>query len=210
MNDQNHLKPRRVSRWWAVSCERLSSTRWLLVSYWTVSIRRMILQLDPPPSNSIDPITTAKHRQDATTTNRQLASRLEFGVDFWGHLGNLMTSDYIWWHLMTNARFDSNPSLIHPPKKINQFCALVRSRFVNSGLVHCAAQPLIDQGQTPCASRALLPVGAKVTKWIYASLCHFLGWFPLSCQKPGDEVTIMCPSCRRKKKLWSISRQPAT
>ena len=43
------LKPRRVSRWWAVSCERLSSTRWLLVSYWTVSIHRMILQLEPPP-----------------------------------------------------------------------------------------------------------------------------------------------------------------
>ena len=121
--------------------------------------------------------------------------------DIWLH------PDDIWWQMPDLIQ---THLWIHPPKKINQFCALVRSRFVNSGLVHCAAQPLIDQGQTPCASRALLPVGAKVTKWIYASLCHFLGWFPLSCQKPGDEVTIMCPSCRRKKKLWSISRQPAT
>ena len=95
MNDQNHLKPRRVSRWWAVSCERLSSTRWLLVSYWTVSIRRMILQLDPPlpiPLTQLPLQNTGKMPQPP--------------IDSWQvdlNLGWISEAIWaIWWHLMTS------------------------------------------------------------------------------------------------------------
>lgn len=99
MNDQNHLKPRRVSRWWAVSCERLSSTRWLLVSYWTVSIRRMILQLDPPPFQFHWPNYHCK--TPARCHNHQ--STVGKSTWIWGgFLRPSGQSDDIWLHLMTS------------------------------------------------------------------------------------------------------------
>ena len=102
MNDQNHLKPRRVSRWWAVSCERLSSTRWLLVSYWTVSIRRMILQLDPPlpiPLTQLPLQNTGKMPQppiDSWQVDLNLGWISEAIWAIWWHL---ITSDDIWWQM---------------------------------------------------------------------------------------------------------------
>ena len=96
MNDQNHLKPSRVSRWWDVSCERLSSTRWLLVSYWTVSIRRMILQLDPPPFQFHWPNYHCK--TPARCHNHQ--STVGKSTWIWGgFLRPSGQSDDIWWQM---------------------------------------------------------------------------------------------------------------